>query len=78
MFKSHSNFLVRASGSIERMNGCEYKPAAVGPITWPAPVLEDQSGKMKATKDIDRSPWCCSRGRHYLATGKAGQPTVIP
>jgi len=76
MFKSHSNFLVRASGSIERMNGCEYKPAALGAITW------------RRFWKINRERWRprrilieahgAARVRHYLATGKVGQPTCIP
>jgi hypothetical protein len=36
------------------------------------------SGKVKATKDTDRKPIVLARVRHYLATGKVGQPTCIP
>src|SRR5207245_4993956 len=39
---------------------------------------EDPNGNMKTTKDIDRKPIVLARIRHYLATGKAGQPTCIP
>src|SRR5439155_881178 len=41
-------------------------------------LAEYPNGKMKATKDIDRKPIVLARVRHYLATGKAGQPTCIP
>jgi hypothetical protein len=35
-------------------------------------------GTVKATKDTDRKPIVLDRVRHYLATGRVGQPTVIP
>ena len=41
-------------------------------------LAEYPNGKMKATKDIDRKPIVLARVRHYLATGKVGQPTCIP
>ena len=41
-------------------------------------LAEHPDGKMKATKDIDRKPIVLARLRHYLATGKVGQPTCIP
>jgi hypothetical protein len=41
-------------------------------------LAEYPNGKVKATKDIDRKPIVLARVRHYLATGKVGQPTRIP
>jgi hypothetical protein len=41
-------------------------------------LAEYPGGKIKATKDIDRKPIVLARLRHYLATGKVGQPTCIP
>jgi hypothetical protein len=40
-------------------------------------LAEYPNGKMKTTKDIDRKPIVLARVRHYLATGKVGQPTCI-
>jgi hypothetical protein len=41
-------------------------------------VAEYPNGEMKATKDTDRKPIVLARVRHYLASGKVGQPTCIP
>ena len=41
-------------------------------------LAEYPNGEMKATKDTDRKPIVLARVRHYLATGKVGQPTCIP
>lgn len=41
-------------------------------------LAEYPNGKTKATKDIDRKPIVLARVRHYLATGRVGQPTCIP
>jgi hypothetical protein len=40
-------------------------------------LAEYPNGEMKATKDTDRKPIVLARVRHYLATGKVGQPTCI-
>ena len=41
-------------------------------------LAEYPDGKIKATKDTDRKPIVLARVRHYLTTGKVGQPTCIP
>src|SRR5678816_2838894 len=40
-------------------------------------VAECSNGKVKATKDSDRKPIVLARVRHYLRTGRVGQPTRI-
>ena len=41
-------------------------------------LAEYPDGRVKATKDTDRKPIVLGRVRHYLATGKVDQPTLIP
>ena len=41
-------------------------------------MAEYPDGKVKATKDTDRKPIVLARVRHYLTTGKVGQPTLHP
>ena len=41
-------------------------------------LAEYPNGTKKVTKDIDRKPIVLARVRHYLVTGKVGQPTCIP
>jgi hypothetical protein len=41
-------------------------------------LAEYPDGKVKATKDTDRKPIVLARVRHFLATGKVDQPTLIP
>ena len=41
-------------------------------------AAEYSNGKVKATKDTDRKPIVLARVRHYLRTGRVGQPTRIP
>jgi hypothetical protein len=40
-------------------------------------VAEYSNGKVKATEDTDRKPIVLARVRHYLKTGRVGQPTRI-
>src|SRR6185436_2733475 len=41
-------------------------------------LAEYPNGKVKTTTDTDRKPIVLARVRHYLTTGKVGQPTCIP
>jgi hypothetical protein len=41
-------------------------------------LVEYPNGEVKVTKDTDRKPIVLARIRHYLATGKPGNPTCIP
>src|SRR5689334_375082 len=40
-------------------------------------LAEHPDGTRKVTQDNDRKPIVLARLRHYLVTGKAGQPTCI-